>query len=490
MKSRKKKVALAIGEVEIKEKLGQGGNGVVYSGQILGETLAFKFLLSNTSGESLGRKNQRFLAEYFNVMTLSDLKGLVRYVDYDIYCFEDEEGEVEIPVIIMKEYAGALERNDSAPSEKEFISLFNFLTNSIERLHNQGIIHRDLKPENILRDGEGYVIADFGIASFNPEIFKVRADTEKGERIGNRLFSAPEQEISGVEGSPTMDIYSIGQVLQWYATGETHRGTGRKNIPYRSDESIIYNQVIEICLSNNPKNRFQNINEIREYIENKKEKDIFEYFRIFSFCLRSSFPKNNSGLFHSDEYKKIARFFGKLKEKEKEFRNRLWWHDGMGNIDITLNQNKSGQWKINDIEYNIKEIWGYYDNSLFNDFVLIHYIPSEPFNIYENDPYFMITVDDKYEIEYSELENGYADIGDDVIKLSNHKVERTERMSEEGYFFIGTEFHCVLYIKNDRIVSEFIDRITLDQGKIGKEELMEFQKSIRKNKRPEVWSRL
>lgn len=60
---------------------------------------------------------------------------------------------------------------------------------------------------------------------------KSEQNTRTGERLGNRLFSAPEQENANTKPAKTMDIYAIGQVLQWFATGETHRGTGRESIP-------------------------------------------------------------------------------------------------------------------------------------------------------------------------------------------------------------------------------------------------------------------
>jgi serine/threonine protein kinase len=108
--------------------------------------------------------------------------------------------------------------------------LFKFLINAVSFIHSHGIIHRDLKPENILVEGDQYVLADFGIANYNPEMFLLKADTPKGERLGNRRFSAPEQEDGGVLPHPTMDIYAMGQIIQWFVTGSIHRGTQRARI--------------------------------------------------------------------------------------------------------------------------------------------------------------------------------------------------------------------------------------------------------------------
>ena len=102
------KIILSIGEVELTKKIGQGGNGIVYSGKNLNNEFAIKFLLSDSTGNTLLTKKQRFLAEYFNVVTLKQNKGIVRYIDFDILKIEDEQGTLYLPVILMKLYNKSL----------------------------------------------------------------------------------------------------------------------------------------------------------------------------------------------------------------------------------------------------------------------------------------------------------------------------------------------------------------------------------------------
>lgn len=118
------------------------------------------------------------MAEYFNVVTIENSEGIVKYIDYDTLKFSDSDGDVIIPVIIMKEYKSSLSKI-SPVKTKSFQNIFNFLLDTVEKIHNCGIIHRDLKPENILVDDDNYVLADFGIASYNLEIFSIRAETVK-----------------------------------------------------------------------------------------------------------------------------------------------------------------------------------------------------------------------------------------------------------------------------------------------------------------------
>lgn len=486
IKERNKLITLTLGEVQLLVVLGRGGNGIVYSGKILDETIALKFLISDASGNKLKTKTNRFLAEYFNVVTIEESKGIVKYIDYDILNFEDKEGLVSIPVILMKKYDSSLSDLQKKKNEEEFKKLFNFLLDTLEKIHSNGIIHRDLKPENILVDKFNFVLADFGIASYNPEIFSVRAETDKKERIGNRLFSAPEQEITGIASHPTMDIYALGQIMQWYSVGSTHRGTGRQKITTVFKDLGVYDSIIDNCLSQNPDNRFQNISDIRTYIKRSREKDIFEYMSDFNRVLRSNFPKNDFGIIHTSDKKRIDRLFQTFKSNEEAFENTLWLHDGLRNTEFTLTQKGESIWKFLDSEYSIKEIWIHYDNSVFNDFVLVHFEPSKPFIIDGKEVFHTAIVDDEKHISYSESENGYAEIGGDIIVLSEHKVEFIDRQEEEGYFFIGTRYHCILMSKNDKNVRNFIQRLKIAAGEISIENFNEFQWEVRKNKLPEV----
>lgn len=490
LKTKGDKIILTLGEFLLTNQIGQGGNGLVYEANFLDKIVAIKFLITEATGKTKQQKQERFIAEYYNIITINDLTNIVRYIDYDILKIADDIGELEIPIIIMKRYDGSLVKQQETNSEEEFKNLFKFLLNTIDNIHNEGIIHRDIKPENILVESGKFILADFGIANYNPEIFKVRAETDKKERLGNRLFSAPEQEEKGVEPNPTMDIYAIGQVLQWYATGKTHRGTNRQRITTVYKDLGTYDNVIEICLSQNPLNRFQNISEIFDYIERSREKDIFEYMSDFNRVLRSNFPKNNFGIVHSSDRKRIDRLFQTFKDNEDKFDRDLWWQDGLGNLDFTLTRKGEAIWKFEDREYSINEVWIHYDNSDFNDFVLVHYLPSEPFNVDGEYIFDTTIVDDEHHISYSEYQNGFAEINEKIIDLSKHKVEFNVRQQLEGYFFIGTRYHCILRTKNDSNVRDFIQKLKDNDGKLDIGEFKKFAWEVRKHKLPEVLMRL
>ena len=94
IKQNKNKLKLAIGEVTLIKKIGEGGNGIVYKCLIQEKEIAIKFLLSDSTGQSLEQKKTRFLSEYFNVATLDNSKGLVKYIDFDIIIIKKENDEM------------------------------------------------------------------------------------------------------------------------------------------------------------------------------------------------------------------------------------------------------------------------------------------------------------------------------------------------------------------------------------------------------------
>ena len=85
--------------------------------------------------------------------------------------------------------------------------------------HSAGVIHRDLKPENVLVDeGErpAVKLADFGIA-------RILASDERmtmtGALVGSPHHMAPEI-VEGREADARSDLFSLGTILYWLATGK------------------------------------------------------------------------------------------------------------------------------------------------------------------------------------------------------------------------------------------------------------------------------
>lgn len=209
------------------------------------------------------------------------------------------------------------------------------------------------------------------------------------------------------------------------------------------------------------------------------EKDIWNYIDKFTYILKSNFPKNEFGIVHSNNLKKIDKLFHSIKDCEELFDDQLWWHNGSSNSSIKLTNKGEGIWRLNNKELAIEEVWIHHDSSFFNDFIFVHFKKGEPFLIGDEKKFHNVIVDDKYEISCSEYENGYAEINDDIIDLRLHKVEFVERMEEDGYLIICTKYHCALNRLNDTTVIEFIKRLKIEKDKITISDFKDFESKIR-----------
>ena len=92
---------------------------------------------------------------------------------------------------------------------------------SLTAIHAAGVVHRDLKPSNVLLAQDGPHVIDFGISRAAESTTLTRA----GLVIGSPGFMSPEQATGGDIGKPT-DIFSLGTVLAFAATGEGPFGEG------------------------------------------------------------------------------------------------------------------------------------------------------------------------------------------------------------------------------------------------------------------------
>lgn len=468
-----------LGAVSKMKEIGEGGNGLVYEGDLYGFEIAIKFLVSNRS-----EKLKRFKAEFLNISTLPANSNIVKLISYQ----EFEIKNNKFPAIIMKKYSDSLKRSPEI-NKSQAEKLFNFLIISLDFIHNNGIIHRDLKPQNILMDKDDkFLLTDFGIANYDPEKFKLKAETKRGERLANFDFSAPEQTEKDVKPSETMDIYSMAQICQWYVTGKIHRGTNRESLQKYLPNCHVIDSIIQNCLANNPGDRPQSIEEIYNLMDELKyrniSKDLWIYLDLFGRALGESLPKGLDKLTYINDKAKLNRVLKNL--TKKDFNNELLYSNGeifnkakLENIDDTI-------WLLDHIEFEPDKIWTYYSLDKYCDFILLKTKPMSSFEIYENEPdrEEVGFVNDNYYITRTEYDNGYAEVEDEILDLSNHKVELRKRYMTEKYFFIGTRYHCIIQEKNDKYVIEFIKKIK--NSPLSKSDFDRLILNIRENKHPDV----
>ena len=99
---------------------------------------------------------------------------------------------------------------------------------ALAAIHAAGLVHRDLKPSNVLLAADGPRVIDFGIA----RAADATALTRAGMLVGSPQYMAPEQ-IRGGEVTPAADVFALGALAAFAATGRAPFGDGGGTALYR-----------------------------------------------------------------------------------------------------------------------------------------------------------------------------------------------------------------------------------------------------------------
>src|SRR5580692_3109145 len=126
--------------------------------------------------------------------------------------------------------AEAVASNGPLPAASVLV-LAAALAEGLGAIHAVGLVHRDLKPSNVLLADEGPRVIDFGIS----RAAEASVLTHTGLVVGSPGFMSPEQAEGGEVGPPS-DVFSLGAVLTFAATGHGPFGAG-------STAALVYRVV-------------------------------------------------------------------------------------------------------------------------------------------------------------------------------------------------------------------------------------------------------
>ncbi|ASR37211.1 hypothetical protein BAY61_21910 [Prauserella marina] len=124
----------------------------------------------------------------------------------------------------------AVERHGPLPADAVAV-LGAGLAEGLAAIHACGLVHRDLKPSNVILADDGPRVIDFGIA----RALDATSHTLSRAVVGTPSFMSPEQARGREIGEPS-DVFSLGLVLAFAATGRSPFGTG-------AAEAMVYRLV-------------------------------------------------------------------------------------------------------------------------------------------------------------------------------------------------------------------------------------------------------
>ena len=205
-----------VGPYRLLGRLGTGGMGRVFLGQSPGGRLvAVKVIRPELADEPGFRA--RFARE---VSAARKVSGLFTAL------VVDADAEAELPWLATAYVAGpslaeAVEEHGPLPVPS-VRALAAGLAEGLAAIHAAGVVHRDLKPANVLLADDGPRVIDFGISR---AVETTMLTLSRDSIIGSPGFLSPEQAEAGEVGPPS-DVFSLGAVLAFAATGEGPFGSG------------------------------------------------------------------------------------------------------------------------------------------------------------------------------------------------------------------------------------------------------------------------
>ncbi|WP_369189293.1 protein kinase [Streptomyces sp. R08] len=212
-----------IGAYRLVARLGAGGMGQVYLARSdRGRTVAVKLVREELAAQ-----------EEFRARFRQEVRAAQRVGGHWTAPVLDADTEAAVPWVATGYVAGptlqqVVGRDHGALPERSVRILAAGLAHALQDIHAAGIVHRDLKPSNVLVTIDGPRVIDFGIARAL-ETLAGDGLTRTGSLVGSPGFMAPEQ-VRGDRITPACDVFCLGSVLAYAATGTLPFGTANSGV--------------------------------------------------------------------------------------------------------------------------------------------------------------------------------------------------------------------------------------------------------------------
>jgi serine/threonine protein kinase len=259
-----------LGRYDIERVIGHGGMGIVLKAHDceLNRPIAIKLLAGHLA--HVGAARERFAREG---------RAAAAVVHEHVVAIYNVESDGKVPFLVMQYVPGrslqARVDEDGPLEAKEILRIGMQAAAGLAAAHRQGLVHRDVKPSNILLEDtvERAVLTDFGLARTLDDA----SLTHTGILAGTPHYMSPEQ-ASGEPIDPRSDLFSLGAVLYFMATGHPpYRAAGAMAVLHRichdahrpawqwnKEIPDELSDAIDRLLEKKPSKRFANAEEVQE----------------------------------------------------------------------------------------------------------------------------------------------------------------------------------------------------------------------------------
>lgn len=243
-----------IGGYPLEARLGSGGMGTVFLGRTSsGRPVAIKLIHQQYAGD-----------DEFRIRFRQEVAAARRVSGAFTAAVVDAAPEAEQPWMATTYIEGhtlAQHIASKGPLDgAELRRLAIGLAEALRDIHRVGVVHRDLKPSNVVLSPEGPRVIDFGISRAADQ----QTLTMTGRVIGTPPFMSPEQLQAPRGVGPGSDVFSLGTLLVYAATGH---GPFDADSPYMTAYQVVHEEpsldavppalraVVGSCLDKEPTGR-------------------------------------------------------------------------------------------------------------------------------------------------------------------------------------------------------------------------------------------
>ncbi|MEU6099362.1 serine/threonine protein kinase [Streptomyces flaveolus] len=217
-----------IGPIPLLGRLGAGGMGRVYLGVHEGRYTAVKQVLPSVAGE-----DKDFLRRFGH--ELDNLSRLPAEATAPLLLGDRDArppwfATAYVPGITLRE---AVDLHGPLPPGALWLVLREAAT-ALASVHAVDMVHRDLKPSNVMLTLDGLTLIDFGVARAADQSQLTRT----GMVVGTPAYMSPEQASGKRASSGVVDIFALGSVIAYAASGRPPFGD-------ESGHAVLYRIVHE-----------------------------------------------------------------------------------------------------------------------------------------------------------------------------------------------------------------------------------------------------